>query len=379
MNFQSATHAEIEEPYTPINKDLYADQYQAWKDSVWTSIKHFGTPLDYQQNFTLSYQLPLNLIPIFDWINADANYTSAYTWVRGTDLEDGTSLGNTITTNRTLNINGSLNFERLYNHIPFLKKTNERFNKSLSRKENRLKKRLEQNLRIRNIDGAKEPKEDNNKKNLPKNTKSFEKEVTIPADTAIIVSHSKKTKRILLSLKDADGHSVKLKWRKMDNNRVKLYNKTDSALRLKLTVTPKDPLDNKGWYKTAQCIARALMMVRNASISYRNQYSMSLPGFMPTVGDAFGQTRGQGVLSPGLDFAFGLVGDSYIDKARENDWLLINDSIATPATTNKTEDLQLRVTLEPMRDFKIDLNASRTETTSKSIQYMYVGLSLIHI
>lgn len=277
MNFQSATHAEIEEPYTPINKDLYADQYQAWKDSVWTSIKHFGTPLDYQQNFTLSYQLPLNLIPIFDWINADANYTSAYTWVRGTDLEDGTSLGNTITTNRTLNINGSLNFERLYNHIPFLKKTNERFNKSLSRKENRLKKRLEQNLRIRNIDGAKETKEDNNKKNLPKNTKSFEKEVTIPADTAIIVSHSKKTKRILLSLKDADGHSVKLKWRKMDNNRVKLYNKTDSALRLKLTVTPKDPLDNKGWYKTAQCIARALMMVRNASISYRNQYSMSLP------------------------------------------------------------------------------------------------------
>ena len=115
------------------------------------------------------------------------------------------------------------------------------------------------------------------------------------------------------------------------------------------------------------------MMVRNASISYRNQYSMSLPGFMPTVGDAFGQTRGQGVLSPGVDFAFGLVGDSYIDKARENDWLLINDSIATPATTNKTEDLQLRVTLEPMRDFKIDLNASRTETTSKSIQYMYVG------
>ena len=31
MNFQSATHAEIEEPYTPINKDLYADRYQAGK------------------------------------------------------------------------------------------------------------------------------------------------------------------------------------------------------------------------------------------------------------------------------------------------------------------------------------------------------------
>ncbi len=37
MNFQSATHAQMEEPYTPVNKDLYADQYHAWKDSVYRS------------------------------------------------------------------------------------------------------------------------------------------------------------------------------------------------------------------------------------------------------------------------------------------------------------------------------------------------------
>ena len=47
MSFQSATDAEIEEPYTPVNKDLYPDRYQAWKDSVWTSIKRMGTPLTY--------------------------------------------------------------------------------------------------------------------------------------------------------------------------------------------------------------------------------------------------------------------------------------------------------------------------------------------
>lgn len=372
VNFQSATHAEIEEPYTPINKDLYADSYAAWKDSVWTSIKNFGTPLDYQQNFTLSYQLPLNLVPIFDWINSDANYTAAYTWVRGTDLEDGTSLGNTITTNRMLNINGTLNFERLYNHVPFLKKTNERFRKSPKSKIDQ-RRRLNERTVVDDKNLKLDKQNKNYKKSLPKNAKSFEQEVTLPADSAIVVSHAKKTKRIRVSFKDADGHAMKLKWKKMDENRVKLYNKTDSTLRLKLTVTPKTPLDNQGWYKTAQCVARALMMVRTASISYRNQYSMSLPGFMPTIGDAFGQTRGQGALSPGLDFAFGLVGDSYIDKARENNWLLMADSVATPATTNKTEDLQLRMTLEPLRDLKIDLNASRTETVSKSIQYMYVG------
>ena len=385
INFQSATHAEIEEPYTPINKDLYADRYQAWKDSVWTSLKHFGTPLDYQQNFTLSYQLPLNMLPIFDWINSDATYNSTYTWVRGTRLENGKSLGNTITNNRTLNINGSFNLERLYNHIPFLKKTNERFNKSrpsLSRSgtfdsrgrvdEGNFAEQL--NKELGRDTKKKKDSEQEKKKALPKNAKSFEQEVTLPADTAIIVAHSKKTKRIVVSLKDIDGHAVKLKWKKMDDNRLKLYNKTDSVLRLKLTVTPKEPLDNKGWYKTAQCVARALMMVRTVSISYRNQYSMSLPGFMPTIGDAFGQTRQNGIMAPGLDFAFGVIDDDYIGKARDNRWLLVSDSIATPATTNKTEDLQLRATLEPIRDLKIDLNASRTETVSKSIQYMYAGI-----
>ena len=119
------------------------------------------------------------------------------------------------------------------------------------------------------------------------------------------------------------------------------------------------PLENNNWYKTAQSIARVMMMVRNVSISYRNQYSMSLPGFMPNVGDAFGQNRGNGLLSPGLDFAFGLTGDSYVNKSFERGWLLQNDSVATPATSNITEDLQLRATLEPFKDLKIDLNATR--------------------
>ncbi len=34
MNFQSATHAQVDVPYPDVNTDLYADQYHAWKDSV---------------------------------------------------------------------------------------------------------------------------------------------------------------------------------------------------------------------------------------------------------------------------------------------------------------------------------------------------------
>ena len=80
-----------------------------------------------------------------------------------------------------------------------------------------------------------------------------------------------------------------------------------------------------------------------------------------------------GAMSPGLDFAFGFIGDGYIEKARRNGWLLMNDSLATPATTNRTEELQLRATLEPVRNLKIDLTATRTVTTARSVQYMYEG------
>ena len=372
MNFQSATHAEIEEPYTVINKDLYPDEYHAWKDSVWNSIRHFGTPLDYQQNFNASYQLPLNLVPIFDWVNADANYTAAYTWVRGTDLDDGTSLGNTITANRSLNVNGTFNLERLYNHVPFLKKANDRFNKNTpvtARRNNRQADKAKKLADKKKKNGN----DDKQKQQLPKNKRSFEKEITIKADTSIVVSHNKKTRRLMVSGKDEAGHAVKLKWRKVDDNKIKIFNKTDSTVRMKITVTPKEPLENMKWYKTAQTIARVLMMVRNVSVSYRNQYSMSLPGFMPTVGKAFGQKRNMGALAPGLDFAFGMVDDGYIDKARDRGWLLNNDSVATPAVTNRTEDIQIRATLEPVKNLKIDLTASRTETKARSIQYMYVG------
>ena len=380
MNFQSATHAEIEEPYTPVNKDLYADQYKAWKDSVWTSIKHFGTPLDYNQTFTASYQLPLNLIPIFDWVNADAQYTATYNWMRGSDLEDGTSLGNTISNNRQIRLNGTFNMEKLYNHVPFLKKANDRFKKEPSsnrNKKNVKNKKNDKDSKDKNSlskrNGRQGADLDKQKAKLPKNKKGFEKEITLLPDTLMKIKHGKNSKRLIVSAKTEDGKPFQLKYRKIDNNTIGIKSRLDSALKLKITVTPKEPLDNKGWYKTMQTIARTLMMVRNVSLSYSNQYSMSLPGFMPSVGDAFGQKRNQGAWAPGLDFAFGLTGDSYVDKARDRGWLLLSDSIATPASTNKTEDLQVRMTLEPVRNLKIDLNAARTQTTARSVQYMYEG------
>lgn len=377
VNFQSATRAEIEEPYTPVNKELYPDHYAAWKDSVMTSIRNLGTPLDYQQQFSLSYQLPLNLLPIFDWVNADANYTSNYSWVRGTNLDDGTSLGNTITTRRNLNVNGTFDLQRLYNHIPFLKATNDRFNRDPEQATSRTRRtrQVNQNQPTANkVNQSAADKQAEAQKNaLPKNQKGFEKEIVLLPDSSIQINHGRKSNRLIVSARTVDGKTYKLKYKKIDQNTILIKNKIDSALKLKIMVSAKEPLEDKQWYKNGQSAARLLMMVRNVGLSYRNEYNMALPGFMPLIGDAFGQTRGMGPMSPGLDFAFGMIDDSYIEHARANDWLLNSEAVATPANTNYTKDIQLRMTLEPVRNLKVDLNASRTETISKSVQYMFAG------
>ncbi|MBR7086396.1 MAG: cell surface protein SprA, partial [Prevotella sp.] len=326
------------------------------------------------------------------------------------------------------------NLERLYNLVPFLKKTNERFSKEKSksqldkekkdrqkaREEARKKKEEEEKARAeakaKGLDPDADKKSENQKKSLPKNSKGFEKEIALLPDSTIEVQHGKNTKRFRLTAKTENGKTFEVKYKRIDENKIKVWMPKSvskqlkieemaaqkairdslrslnpempdslfeplvaqhltpsSPTKIKLSLMPKEPLDEKGWYKTTQSIARLLMMVRNVSLTYRNTYSMSLPGFMPTVGKAFGQRRDGGILAPGLDFAFGFTGDSYLEKARENGWLLSNESIATPATTNRTEDLQLRATLEPVRNFKIDLNASRSQNTAKSIQYMYAG------
>lgn len=367
MNFQSATHAQIEEPYTPVNKDLYADQYHAWKDSVWTSIRHWGAPLDYSQNFQASYRLPLNLLPVFDWVNSDASYNANYSWERGTEDEEGNSYGNTINTQRELTLNGNFNLVKLYNHVPFLKKVNDKFDRTQSRAQMQRKKQEKKKKKQEAKELAADPK-----KALPKNKRAFEREITLLPDTTFKIRHGKNTKRLIVNAKTEDGKVFPLKYKKVDNNQIRIISKVDTAMKVKLSVLAKEPLDDKKWYKGLQLASRLAMMVRNVSINYRSSYQLTLPGFLPSVGDAFGQKK-VGQMAPGLDFAFGMVGDDYIEKARNNDWLLCNDSIATPATTSRTDNLTLRATLEPVKDFKIDLSATRTKTTQKSIQYMYEG------
>ena len=344
-NFSSGTNAEIEQPYTAVNKELYPDRYAAWKDSVWNSIRHLGRPLTYQQNFDLTWKVPINKIPAFDWITTDLAYNATYNWARGTELANGTSMGNTISNSRNITANGRLNLVTLYNHVPFLKAVNKKYETAPKDKKNAAA--------------------DDKKKN-------FEKEIVLKADTTQVLQHNQRSKQLRVVALRPDGSRYPLRYKVLDNNKICILSQ-DTA-RLKVIVSPKKRLEDQGWYKGVQLGSRLLMMVRNVSLTYSNKSNLNLPGFMPEIGDVFGQTNGAAGMAPGLDFAFGLAGESYIRRAADRGWLLMTDSIITPATASRTEALQLKMTLEPFRDVKIDLSASRNRNFNRSIQYMFDGM-----
>lgn len=351
-SLHTATNAEIVEPYTPVNKSLYPDEYTEWKDSVWHSLKHFGTPLTFRQDFNASWKLPLNLLPCFKWLTADLTYDSSYGWDRGTTLSDGSTLGNTINSTRNTKVSSRLNLLELYNLSPFLKKTNRYYSSN---------------------SGSSQSKRGKNKKDEGEDTKKkFEKEIQLYPDSTFLLHHNQRTRRIKVSALREDGKRYPLRYKIKNSNTLEILSR--DTVKIKVSVLQAAPPETQSWYRLARGAARFAMMLRNVNISYTNAYSMSLPGFMPNVGDFFGQNNRGGMLKPGVDFAFGLVGDGYIDRAKRNGWLLNNDSVSTPAATNLNDNLLITATLEPFEGFKIDLTANRTTSKARSIQYMYEGM-----
>lgn len=346
LSFNASTRAEIEEPYTVVNKDLYPDQYEFWKDSVRMSLMNMGRPLDYTQSFNASYSIPINKIPITDWITADAGFTSNYSWNRGTTYADGTNYGNIIANRRSISLNGRFNLLNMYNKVPYLQQINKKYSSGNTTSASSINR-----------------------------AKRYQEEVTLLPGQRNVISHGLSTRSPRVVATDKDGNTVKVKFRKLgaDSISIKVKDTTDVVIRI---IQDPDAPVREGDFKPKDVMdfgLRTIMMIRNVSVSYRNDYSMSLPGFMPNS-QLFGQNNGTGLLAPGLDFAFGLTGDDYLYKAMDNGWLMSGGDIAHTAASTATEDLQIKIGLEPFRDIKIDANASWSKTGSNQIQYLYAGM-----
>ena len=343
MTFTSGTNARIEEPYVQVNKELAADQYQVWKDSVKQSIADLGTPLKYDQTFNVTWNMPLQYIPVLDWVNSSVTYNAQYNWDRGAVTDTQDELGNTITNQRQIDWQGSLNLQSLYNKNKFLKKVNQKFSAT------------------RTATKKKEPKEI-----------KLERDIQLNMDSGTVVQHGMFTKKVRITARGADGKVYAIKYKPLNYAQVMILNQ-DTA-HLKLTIKPGPKATEDFLYKAAEHASRFLMMVRRINIQYATTDGMMVPGFSPMIGDIFGQGRSPFGLTPGLGFAFGAVNRDFLYDAKDRGWLIENTTNVNPAVMTSAKNLNIRANLEPITGLKIDLNANRVDTRSTDIQYMYAGM-----
>ncbi|MEI8086903.1 MAG: cell surface protein SprA [Paludibacter sp.] len=337
FSFQTAMNANIIEPYrTP---EINPDYYNEWRDSVWTSIRKLGTPYTYQQIFSASWNLPINKIPLFDWITANGSYNSTYNWNRMAQIKGGTNLGNIATNMGAWQADGQLNFETLYNKSKYLKDVNKRF----SSQSNSTKPKF-----------------------VPK---TYTQKVNLEKDKMITINHRLGSEKFSFNAVDKTGKPVKLLFKSKNSTTLEITPNISSDSIL-LTMVSMDPNDQNVAKSTVDFVARTLMMVRRASITYRQSNSMVLPGFLPEAG-FLGQQSSNGLDAPGYAYAFGFSDNTTIQKAYDNHWLYGSDSIVNPATMANTSDLDIKATIEPIPGLKIDLSAKRYTASNSSIQYMF--------
>jgi cell surface protein SprA len=280
LEYTANANAFITEPAGRIDRNDAAFM-QMYRDSVWSSIFRGGKMNSFDQSVALIYNIPINKIPLFDWITSTARYQGDYRWTASPlSLQD--RLGNTIENSNTITLNGNLRMEKLYNKIPYLKE----LNRSSRRRGGR-------------------------------NTGSARRGSTA------------------------------------QNNQ----NQADTTQ--KKSQVGKAILDNT---------LKFLMMWKDASITYTSSKGNLMPGFSPEPG-ALGNNWSQ--MAPGIGYVFGWEND--ITRLKDHQmWLQRLDSNLVTQNYNKyNTNLNLRATLEPLRDLRIELTATRTYSYTKESKYTY--------
>jgi cell surface protein SprA len=115
FDFTANNDGRILEPYDKIDT-------KEKRDTIKENILALGTTTSYRHQSNINYQIPINKIPIFDFVTANVRYSSTYTWSRRPFAQE--AIGNTIQNTNTKSLTSSLNMTTFYNKIPYFKKLN---------------------------------------------------------------------------------------------------------------------------------------------------------------------------------------------------------------------------------------------------------------
>jgi len=326
VDYSATNSARIDE--TPGQTDLFKANNEEWKDSVWSSIREGGRNMTFSQKFNISYTVPINKIPIFNWVSLNASYGSTFNWVRGEKIP-GKKLGHTLKNSNTVKLNSNLTLRTLYNKIGYLK--------NLDAKYAGRGKKSEEDIRYKTVEYQKRTFF---KKDQPKN-----------------IFHKLKTDDIEIRVLDENGQEVEVKTSIVNENKITITASEDIT-GVTVYITGKIPKGERPLVFIADNSVRLLTGFKNLNVAWSRTVGTMLPGYLPET-DYFGISTHDFYGAPGFPFAFGQQNDDIIYDFIDNGWVTSDTLFSKPAEFTRNEQFSLRTTFEPFKGFRIDLTAMR--------------------
>lgn len=120
LTYSAFANAVVDEPNGDINT-------RSKQDSIWRHLRSFGRTKNFDQKVRLTYRIPLDKIPLLDWMTADYSHSIAYQYQASSlGISDtlGIAYGNVIRNSLDRSIRGKVDLVKLYNKVRYLRFAN---------------------------------------------------------------------------------------------------------------------------------------------------------------------------------------------------------------------------------------------------------------
>ena len=334
LDFTATNNARIDEPFGRIDT-------KAKKDSVFSNFLKGGRNTNYQQSFTMNYNVPTSKIPLLDWTTIRASYSAKYNWLAASLL--ARELGNKLSNTQTRTINSELKFEELYNKSRILRAVSSSSSSmgmnSSSRSQNRGK---ESSKDAGKDNKASDKKQSDAGRSDKKGISGVSMDINPTAiDPRANYISPKGVAYKVDTIRNKAGKVIKIKKK-----------------RLKKIKAPKEAKPVPELSPVPKFLLSLATSVKRVGIQYSEDLGTTLPGYMDST-----DVMGLNIKShqPGLNYLFGYQPDTNWINRMGAKGLLSRDSLVSEMIQQRfNQRLNLTAQLSPVRDLMIDVTLDKT-------------------
>ncbi len=124
-------------------------------------------------------------------------------------------------------------------------------------------------------------------------------------------------------------------------------------------------------------LVRLPIMIKKMTISYSDNRTTQLPGFLPRS-QLLGQNLQQ--QAPGWNFLFGYQPDSnWLNRAAQRGWISSDTTLNYQFIQTRQRQFSMKWTAEPFKDVLVDINFSKTRGDNLSEYFKFTGTGYAHL